>query len=130
MQRLKRLSQEVFLDVSNHYLFMSYPELTRFVTEMSNPTRAPAKGDPTVLEMMVAMNALKAIRDGDSARLEFFLTRHLGKVPDKINLGGHDGGPVKYDDADVKRREARIRELVRALGVLQRKALDASEDAE
>jgi hypothetical protein len=54
-------------------------------TELTNLTKS---ADASVMELMVASLAVKAVKEGDQNRLRFLAERIAGKVPDKIEWEG------------------------------------------
>lgn len=49
----------------------------------------------SVIKVMLASVAQKIIDKGDMQALNILLDRLIGKVPQPMRLGGHDGGPVE-----------------------------------
>jgi hypothetical protein len=75
----------------------------------------------SVIKAMCASVAIKIISKGDSHALDVFLNRLIGKTPDKIQLSGVDGGPMKtlYDQMTHEERVSeaeRLRKIRREAG--------------
>lgn len=74
IKEARKLNQIEFEKIANKYLY-STPDQIKKVTQ--NP-------DTPVLDLLITSILHKAVVEGDEKRLEFLLTRLLGKVPDKV----------------------------------------------
>lgn len=64
----------------------------------------------SALEIWIASIALKGIAKGDMSALDGLLNRAIGKVKEKLELTGKDGGPI---DIHSMSKEDRQKELER-----------------
>lgn len=71
--------------------------------------------DPTssVLKVWVASIAARAIHKGDSYALNMILDRAIGRVKEKFEISGEDGGPIQnaFLDMTAEERYAAIEKL-------------------
>ena len=59
----------------------------------------------TVLELALASTIQKAIKEGDQSRIEFFLQRLFGKVPDKLEVSDAEKLKEMSDEDLIKEAE-------------------------
>ena len=102
VKEARKLTKVEFESVVHAMSFMTRAELK---AKMKDPTT-------TVLELMVGALASEAVNRGDHNRMEFIHNRMVGKVPDKVQHGGEDGGPIRYSDLSEKEIKARLQTIL------------------
>lgn len=60
------------------------------------------------LEVWIASIALKGIQKGDMSGLDGLLNRAIGKVKDKVELTGKDGGAIDIHSMSAEERKAQL----------------------
>lgn len=103
VKAMRKLTKTEFETVVHSLSFMGRAELKKV---MANPKS-------TALELMVCAVVMYAINRGDQGRIDFILDRIIGRVPQKVEQSGPDGGPQKYTDLTEEEIDARLQELVK-----------------
>lgn len=106
INRIRSLTLARYVELVNKYISMEPKEIEVAM-------KAPGI---SVLEIYIAKIIHKGIQGGDTQRLEFLLGRLIGKVPDKIQLSGLDGGPIKYSNLSDEELKDRKAEIIKRLG--------------
>lgn len=75
----RKLNQAELERVINKLVYLEKSELNHVIKEPSTP----------VIELIAAQILLKASEQGDHTRLDFILTRMLGRVKEKMELSAH-----------------------------------------
>jgi hypothetical protein len=86
VREVKKLTQSELEKVLNDCLLLTKEQLEKICND----------SESTMLQLLVAGIIIKGVQNGDSARFEFLLNRLLGKMKDKIELTGPDGGPIQH----------------------------------
>jgi len=76
LKEARRLTKTEFERISNKYLWATTAELSDAMQDSACPA----------VERMLVSILFKAVEQGDHARAEWFATRLLGKVNDKVEL--------------------------------------------
>lgn len=93
LKESRKLTRTLFEEIVNRFTTMSKSQLTYHLQ----------KPDTPALELMVGMVVREAIVKGDQARLNFLLDRLVGKVADKVQHSGDEGGPIKLIVEDFRK---------------------------
>lgn len=69
--------------------------------------------ESSALKVWMAAIAIKGIKSGDASKLDVLLNRITGKVKERIELSGEDGGPIRSVVGNMTKEErlAEIRRL-------------------
>jgi len=88
--------------------------LNKFLNMNVTELKAIAKHPSTsVLEVMLANIAAKAITQGDQVRLDFLLNRTIGKVKEQIQHSGEIGNPLTPYFAMSNAEKAQLRKDIK-----------------
>ena len=80
----RKVNQAEFERILNKYLYTSRAELKKIIETPGTP----------MIEVVVASILAQAALKGDQTRLEFVLSRLLGKVKERVEVSGLNGGPI------------------------------------
>lgn len=106
---LRRMTQAQVAEVAATILSGTPEDLMRIVGDKDKGI--PPDPTATPLKIWFARVALKGIGKGDMSSLDVLLNRTIGRVKEKIELTGEDGGPVQIV-LTPEERKARIQELI------------------
>lgn len=107
---MRRLTQAQVAEVATMILNGKIDDLIKIVG--SQKDKIPPDPDASPLKIWFATVALKAISKGDMSSLDIFLNRTVGKVKDKIELSGEDGGPIAVNLMSDDELKKTLKELL------------------
>lgn len=91
VRKLKKLNQKEFISLVSKYMRKTFSDLE---TLAQDP-------ETNALDLMVISLITNTIRAGDYNRLNFLLDRTIGKVKEKHELTGKNGGPIKTENHTI-----------------------------
>lgn len=97
VKEYKKINQVKFIEMVNKYMFMDRASL--LAMQKSPNTKA--------IDLMIIALIIKTVNQGDYSRLNFLLDRTIGKVVEKIEHFGKDGGPIQTQEISPEERAAR-----------------------
>lgn len=113
IKEARKITQIEFERLANKYLSARKEDIAKASADPNTP----------VLELIISSIIHKAVVEGDERRLDFLLTRLIGKVVQPVAHSGPDGGPIPVEsyssltDEEVALRIQKIQaRLKRALG--------------
>ena len=80
----RQLTNFEFERIANKYLFACKDDVTKALTNPKTP----------FIELMVCSVIHKAVVKGDERRLDFLLSRLIGKIVQPVSHSGPEGGPI------------------------------------
>lgn len=107
---IRRLTQVQVAEVGSLILDGNLDELRRIIGDPKEGV--PPAADASPLKIWFATVALKGISKGDMHSLSIFLDRVVGKVKDKIELSGQNGGPIEFSNMNDEELDKMIQTLV------------------
>lgn len=87
IKETRKLTQIEFERIANKYLFARKDEIAKSSADPNTP----------VIELLVGSIIHKAVVEGDERRLDFLLSRLVGKVVQPLAHSGPDGGPIPVE---------------------------------
>lgn len=84
IREARKVTQIDFERIANKYLFARKDEIAKASADPNTP----------VIELMISSIIHKAVVEGDERRLEFLLSRLIGKIVQPVAHSGPDGGPI------------------------------------
>jgi hypothetical protein len=106
---MRRLTQAQVAEVASMILSGRVEDLEAIVGNKQKGIPADANASP--LKLWFATCALRGITKGDVGILDIFLNRTVGKVKDKLELTGEDGGPIEFSNMTKEQIEKELAEL-------------------
>lgn len=119
MVRLKRLTNAEVAEIGTLIVLGNEQALSDIILD----SEIDPKCQHSALKVWMARIALNGIRRGDGHALDKFLDRVVGKVREKIEISGEDGGPIRNQIIQMTPAE-RLKELKR----LRKKRKEAGHD--
>lgn len=99
VMRIKRLAAPEVAEIGSLILEHNVSALQEIIDDARGPDKT---GNPnskhSSLKVWMAMIAIKGMTKGDPHALDALLNRITGKVANRIEMTGADGGPVKQED--------------------------------
>lgn len=93
LRALKRLTAHEVAEIGSMIVQRNLPALQQIIKESKD-----LDSKHSALKVWMATIAIKGISKGDSHALDTLLNRITGRVKEKIELTGADGGPVLHKD--------------------------------
>lgn len=118
LRAIKRLTAQEVAEIGALILSKNYKALKRIAEDARSNDHAKA----SVLKTWIATVAMKGIAKGDAHALDVLLNRLIGRVKEKIELTGDDGGPIRTR-VEALSKEEKLAELRR----LRKARRDAKE---
>lgn len=119
LRAIKRLTAHEVAEIGSLIVSKNLSKLRAIVKDARDNPDSKHSG----LKSWIAMVAIKGISKGDAHALDVLLNRLIGKVSDKVQVTGEDGGPIR-SLVGAMTREDRLAELKR----LRKMRQEAGED--
>ena len=117
LKRIRKLTQSEVAEIGSMILELNLKQLIDIKTE----TGAKA------LKVWIASIVARAISKGDAQALNALLDRIVGKVKDKIEMSGPDGGPIAVESNSWVKRALSDPETLEAAMLIAQKMDDESK---
>lgn len=109
LRAIKRLTAHEVAEIGTLIISKNLTKLRAIVKDAKDNPDSKHSG----LKSWIAMVAIKGISKGDAHALDVLLNRLVGKVKERIELTGEDGGPVRQlvGSMTPEERKAELRRL-------------------
>ena len=101
VKEARKLTKIEFERIANKYIHMTRAELKV----------AAKEPEATAMDRMVIKIIVDAVKFGKIYNIEFLLDRLVGKVIEKRELTGKDGGPLEFSSLTDEQLDAKLLEL-------------------
>lgn len=109
LRAIKRLTSIEVAEIGKLVISKNSAKLKAMIEDSANNPESKH----SALKIWIATVAYKGIKKGDAHALDILLNRLIGKVKDKIEITGGDGGPIrqKVEAMTPDERKAELRRL-------------------